>query len=102
MVSEAGWRWEQEDLMLEVQVQPRAARSEWAGWSEGRLRLRLQAPPLENRANRACEAFVAKAFDVPKSRVRVLRGQHARVKTLLIEHPDPTHAQAVLSTLTQS
>ncbi len=97
--SPAPWSWNQKTLLLQLQVQPRAARTEWAGLHENRIRLRLNAPPVEGKANRACIEWVAKSFSVPKSRVTVIRGQNARLKTVAIDQPDPTLAEEVLQRL---
>ena len=50
------------DLVLEVRVQPRASRSEFAGLHGDRVRVRLQAPPVDGRANAALVEFLAAAF----------------------------------------
>jgi len=49
------------------------------------LRVRVRAAAEDNKANRALEAPMAKAFGVPKSKVRVRRGATARLKTLEID-----------------
>ncbi|MCE3285456.1 MAG: hypothetical protein K0R70_1712, partial [Steroidobacteraceae bacterium] len=46
------------DVLLEVRVQPRASRNEFAGVVGTRLRVRLNAPPVDGRANAALVDFV--------------------------------------------
>lgn len=72
-------------LTLHVHVQPGAARSGWAGhYGEAALKLRLAAPAVEGKANRACVAWLASAAGVPRSAVRILRGERARDKLIRI------------------
>ncbi len=70
------------DLLLEVRVQPRASRTEFAGQVADRLRVRLNAPPVEGRANAALVEFVAEACDLPRARVTLEKGSTARDKRL--------------------
>jgi uncharacterized protein (TIGR00251 family) len=72
------------DLLIEVRVQPRASRSEFAGAFGERLRIRLQAPPVDGRANAALIEFLADAFDVPRSQVEIERGLSGRDKRVRI------------------
>jgi uncharacterized protein len=63
-----------------VRVQPRASKNEVAGVMEGTLRIRLQAPAVEDRANEALREFLAELLKRPKSAVRILAGERSRVK----------------------
>jgi uncharacterized protein len=72
-------------LILELHVQPGAARTEFAGEYGGRLKLRLAAPPVEGKANAALVAFLAEYYGVPKRNVRILAGASSRRKRVLIE-----------------
>jgi len=72
------------DLILEVRVQPRASRSEFAGLHGDRVRVRLQAPPVDGRANVALVEFLATAFDVPRARVSIEHGLAGRDKRVRI------------------
>ena len=72
------------DLVLEVRVQPRASRSEFAGLHGDRVRVRLQAPPVDGRANAALVEFLAEAFDVPRARVSIEHGLAGRDKRVRI------------------
>lgn len=72
-------------MNVPIRVQPRAGRDELAGERDGRLLVRVTAPPLEGRANAAACALIAKAAGVPKSRVSVVQGEHARDKLVRID-----------------
>jgi len=63
-----------------VRVQPRASKNEIAGVMEGALKIRLQAPAVEDRANEALCEFLAELLKRPKSAVRILSGERSRTK----------------------
>jgi uncharacterized protein (TIGR00251 family) len=67
-----------------VRVQPRAGKNEVAGVMDGVLKIRLQAPAVENRANEALCAFLAELLKRPKSAVRLLSGARSRSKRVEI------------------
>jgi uncharacterized protein (TIGR00251 family) len=73
-----------EDLVLQVRVQPRASRSAIEGLHGDRLRVRLQAPPVDGRANEALVALFAATFGVPRSRVRIEHGASGRDKRVRV------------------
>lgn len=75
------------DLILELRVQPRAATSGFAGRFGDRIRVRLQAPPVDGRANEALVEFLAQALDVPKSSVAIEHGLSGRDKRVRIRGP---------------
>jgi hypothetical protein len=81
-----------------VRVQPRASRDEIAGVIEGALKIRLQGPAVENRANEALVEFLAHLLKTPKSAVRILGGVHSRIKRVEIRG---VTKQQVLGLLTQ-
>ena len=72
-------------MILELHVQPGAARSEFAGEHGGRMKLRLAAPPVEGKANAALIEFLADYFGVPKRNVRIAAGLRSRQKRVVIE-----------------
>jgi uncharacterized protein (TIGR00251 family) len=48
------------------------------------LKIRLQAPAVENRANEALVEFLAHLLKTPKSAVRILAGDRSRAKRIEI------------------
>jgi uncharacterized protein (TIGR00251 family) len=71
-------------VSFQVRVQPRASKDEIAGVINGALKIRLQAPAVENRANEALVEFLAHLLKTPKSAVRILAGDRSRRKRIEI------------------
>jgi len=85
-------------VILPVRVQPRASKDEIAGEMNGALRVRLQAPAVENRANDALVDFLAQLLKTPKSAVRILSGERSRTKRIEIRG---VTKQQILGLMTQ-
>ncbi len=68
--------------VLTVKVTPRAKRSEIVGAEEGWLRVRLQAPPVDGKANAELAALFAGCFDLSRSAVELLAGDTSRLKRI--------------------
>jgi hypothetical protein len=86
------------DLLIEVRVQPRASKTGFAGMIGERLRIRLQAPPVDGRANAALVEFLSVAFGVPRAGVTIERGLSGRDKLVRIRGAAPAapHIAALL------
>ncbi len=74
-------------MRFSVRVTPRGGRDAvdgWTGDAEGRpvLKLRVAAAATDGQANAAVIALLAKALGVPRSAVRIVRGETARVKQI--------------------
>ncbi len=52
--------------------------------ANAQLKIAVQAPPLEGRANQALIAFLANCFSIPKSRVQLVSGELSRTKVFLL------------------
>jgi uncharacterized protein (TIGR00251 family) len=68
-----------------VRAQPRASRTEIAGAYGDSVKIRLTAPPVEGAANAELIAFLAKKLGVPKSAVRVVKGERGREKVVEVD-----------------
>ena len=87
-------------VVVEVYLQPRAARAEFAGRYGDRIKIRVPARPVDGRANQALLDFLAAEFGVPRASVTLLGGAQARAKRVLIEAPrrEPDWAAATANT----
>jgi len=67
-----------------VRVQPRASNDEIAGEYQDGLKIRLTAPPVDDRANNALRSLLAARLNVPLSAVRIASGERSRTKRVEI------------------
>lgn len=77
-------------MRLTVRVTPRGGRDAIEGWAldaagKPMLRVRVAAAAAEGQANAAVIALLAKALGRPRSAVRLVRGETARVKQVEAE-----------------
>ena len=73
-----------EGVTLAVHAQPSAKKTAITGiYGEGptaQLKIAVQAPPLEGRANEALVAFLARHFGIARSAVELISGELSRSK----------------------
>ena len=69
---------------LSVRVVPRSSREGVAGFEGGVVRVRLNAPPVEGRANAALLKFLAKALGVSRAQLTLVSGETGRNKIVRI------------------
>lgn len=85
-----------EGVTLSVRVTPNASCNKLTRLSEDRLGVKLTAPPIEGRANKALIKFLAKKTGVPKSSITIVRGHSSRDKILLIANANQACLQTSL------
>ncbi len=81
------YRWQAEDLVLFVRVQPRASRAGIVGVHGDRLKVKITSAPVDGQANADLCKLFAKVFGVAKSQIILQSGQTSREKCLLIKSP---------------
>jgi uncharacterized protein YggU (UPF0235/DUF167 family) len=105
-VTEGFWQATATGVTLRLRVTPHAGRDAIDGIErradgETVLRLRVRAVPDKGRANAAVVALLAEALAVPKSRLTLLAGAAARLKTVAVAG-DPADLAARLGSLAGS
>jgi uncharacterized protein len=71
-------------VVFAVRVTPRASRNAIEGEYRDALKVRLTAPPVEDRANEALCRLLAERLNVPASAVRIVAGGKSRTKRVSI------------------
>jgi uncharacterized protein (TIGR00251 family) len=87
---------ERGSVSFAVRVQPRASKNEVAGLMDGALKIRLQAPAVEDRANEALCEFLAEILKRPNSAVRILAGDRSRTKRVEVFGVTAAQVEALL------
>ena len=81
---------------LAIRVQPRAKRTEVAGERGEAIVIKVNAPPVDGKANEAVCRLIAQRLGVPSRDVRIVRGERARDKVVRIDGVDAEAARAKL------
>lgn len=71
---------------LEIKVIPNASRNEIAGYQEGVLKIKVQSPPEDGKANTAVITLLARETGGRKSSISIQSGEKSRKKILRLEH----------------
>lgn len=81
-------------VRLAVQITPNAKKTEVIGVQDGALKLKLQAQPIEGKANEALIKFLAKALDLPRSALTITHGLTSKKKLIAVTCATLTPADA--------
>ncbi len=71
-------------ITLTIKAVPRAKRDEIVGIEGDALKVRLNAPPVEGRANEALIKFLAEKLGLKRGDIELVRGETARHKVVRI------------------
>ncbi|NQS72697.1 MAG: YggU family protein [Desulfobulbaceae bacterium] len=88
-------------LLLRIHVQPRASQNQVTGLQGDALKIRLSAPPVDGKANKAVLAFLAGLLSLPKSALSLKSGQQSRQKTVLVTGINEASIRSILAPLVQ-
>lgn len=80
---------------ITVRVAPRSSRDAVEGEYNGALKVRLTAPPVDDRANKALRKLLAERLKVPVSAVRIVAGEKNRTKRVSIAGVSRAQAAAL-------
>ena len=70
--------------VLALYCQPGAKKTEIQGEHDGRLKIRLAAPPVEGKANDTLILWLSKSLGVNRSAIELLAGDLSRLKRVKI------------------
>jgi uncharacterized protein (TIGR00251 family) len=72
-------------ITLSLHCQPGAKQTKVLGLYDDCLKIALQAPPLENKANTLLVAWLSKQLKVPQKQIQFISGQNNRKKRIEIQ-----------------
>jgi uncharacterized protein len=85
-------------VRLALRVQPGARRSALVGEYGERLKVAVQAPPSDGRANKALLSYLATQLELRPAALRLVAGLASRDKSVLVDC-DPSEARQIAQRL---
>jgi uncharacterized protein (TIGR00251 family) len=83
-------------VIFRVRVQPNARREGIDGEWDGALRIRVAAPPIDDRANEAVVELLAARLKRPQAAVRIIGGAKSRLKRIAVQSVAANQVRALL------
>lgn len=83
------------EFILTVYLQPGAKKSEIVGLHDGNIKIKVNAPPVDGKANAALIDFLSEFFDTPKSSIKIISGDKSRLKKVAIANLSDTQQQKI-------
>ena len=84
----------QRGIALAIRVVPRARKNEIAElMTDGTIKIRLKAPPVEGKANRELIRYLSKILKVPQKKIEIVAGETKRNKIVTILDMDQNTVQ---------
>lgn len=69
---------------IKVRVLPKSSRTEIIAIEDDTYKVKLTAPPVEGKANKALIALLARRLGIGKGRIEIVSGGRSRLKTVRI------------------
>lgn len=90
---------QQETLLLKLYIQPKASRDQIIGLHGEELKIAITAPPIDGKANAHLQKYLSKICKVPKSSIKICKGEQGRHKQITIYAPKiiPNEIQALMA-----
>ena len=89
-------------VVLKLKVAPNASKTQIQGLWQDRLRIRIQAPPVEGKANAAICKWLAAIFSLRQNEIEILQGERGSMKTILLKGKSVEEIESKLNTLMES
>ncbi|MDD3852266.1 MAG: DUF167 domain-containing protein [Syntrophomonadaceae bacterium] len=69
-----------EGVRLNIRVQPRSSQNKICGVTDGAIKIKITAPPVDGEANQAVIKLLAQWLGVPRSNISIPKGETSKNK----------------------
>lgn len=83
-------------IIITIKISPNSSKCEFIRNGE-EWKLKITAPPVDGKANKAVIEFLSKTFKVPKTYFEIIKGETSKEKTILIKNIDTTKVEEIKS-----
>jgi uncharacterized protein (TIGR00251 family) len=84
-LSEAKKTADQTKTVIKVKLLPKSSSNQVVGCEGGLFRVKVTAPPIEGKANKALVALLAGKLRIPKGAIQIIAGKSSRLKSIRID-----------------
>lgn len=85
-------------LIVNIKISPNSKKNEII--NEGDFtKIKITAQPIDGKANKALIEFLSKNFKIPKTSIKILKGETSKEKTILFETQDEEKITKLKETL---
>ena len=74
-----------DSFIIALHCQPGAKKTEVQGEHDGRLKIRLAAPPVQGKANEALIQWLSKTLEIRRANIELLAGDLSRLKRVRVQ-----------------
>ena len=75
-------------IIVNIKISPNAKKNEIIK-SEGETKIKITAQPIDGKANKCLIDFLSKNFKIPKTSIKILKGETSKEKTILFITDNP-------------
>lgn len=73
-------------VVISVRIIPNSSSELILGYTDEYLKIKVTAPPIENKANKQLIQFLSKFFGLPKTKVTFVYGEKSKIKRILLNN----------------
>ena len=84
-------------LLINIRIVPNSSKTSIAKEDNGIIKVKVTAQPIENKANIALIEYLSKLLKLPKSSIKIVKGDTSKDKTLLLKTADDAKKKSVIS-----
>lgn len=71
-------------IFIGIYLQPGAKKSKVLGMHNGHIKIKVNSPPVDGKANEALILFLSEFLNIPKSMIKIISGEKSRIKKISI------------------
>ena len=89
---------ENNKIIVNIKISPNAKKNEIIKTSEG-IKIKINALPIDGKANKVLIEFLSKQFKIPKTFIKIIKGETSKDKTIQFITSDESKTELIKSSL---
>lgn len=81
-------------IIVKIKISPNSKKNEIINDGEI-IKIKITAQPIDGKANKALTEFLSKYFKIPKTSIKILKGETSKEKTILFVTSDTEKLQTI-------